>query len=515
MQPFFRSFCFFILIYCSHAFLTAGCVPVADSDQASAKRAMLGAWLPYAEQSVRLKVLVINYDPIVSGGSLREQHFWQDPRELVTGFSEALYQASGGGVAYDIVDWKDVDAFPPMIGEQFNETSYEQCLNDGSSCYNTKNADYEKIVRDHDLCNRVAQREVDEVLLLGAPGFGFFESSMVGRDSFWINGPTVSVSRRSCSRRFVLMGFSYERHVAEMLHDYGHRVDDTLKHVEEAGKLPKGNYEKFSKYLGTSSNGIAGCGDTHHPPNSAAGEEYNYNSPLEVSSTCHAFGPVPDQSFPTTQFDCDHDDGWGCVESEYHKWRFAKLPRTKNENWWKFIAVNSTNFSDGETNPPDVSLINESDDPDLVLVDDTDVDNTSSNSPDDSFVEPLHASTPPPSGNLSCPTHNSHTTGLSFVCEDGLFTQGDEFGQDFGPCKQTADGWVPASSGQLCNGWLCPGSTSENYDLHHAPTGDSLAGLDGHYVCACDPCRGVLTWKLVCDLDGADNYKLPLNGSCG
>ena len=42
--------------------------------------------------------------------------------------------------------------------------------------------------------------------------------------AFWCNGPAME---QDC-RRFVIMGFNYERSVKEMVHDYGHRAESLL-----------------------------------------------------------------------------------------------------------------------------------------------------------------------------------------------------------------------------------------------------------------------------------------------
>jgi hypothetical protein len=60
--------------------------------------------------------------------------------------------------------------------------------------------------------------------MFGGPYFGFYESRMVGKGAFWCNGPAIE---QDC-RRFVIMGFNYERDVKEMVHDYGHRSESLL-----------------------------------------------------------------------------------------------------------------------------------------------------------------------------------------------------------------------------------------------------------------------------------------------
>ena len=95
--------------------------------------------------------------------------------------------------------------------------------------------------------------------MFGGPYFGFYESRMVGRGAFWCNGPGIE---QDC-RRFVIMGYNYERDVKEMVHDYGHRSESILaKHFDsetylrklyrlEPTPAPANAYEQFLLDIGT------------------------------------------------------------------------------------------------------------------------------------------------------------------------------------------------------------------------------------------------------------------------
>jgi hypothetical protein len=85
-------------------------------------------------------------------------------------------------------------------------------------------ADYARILADFNVLPAVKDGSIDEVWLFGGPLFGFPESCMVGKSAFWCNGDPIQAD----SRRFVVMGFNYERSVREMVHDYGHRVESLL-----------------------------------------------------------------------------------------------------------------------------------------------------------------------------------------------------------------------------------------------------------------------------------------------
>jgi hypothetical protein len=70
---------------------------------------------PVPASSVAPRVLVINFDPIVhthGGRPLHEVCGWHDPRTLMDGYIADLAACSGGYVRYEIIDWRDVDAYP-------------------------------------------------------------------------------------------------------------------------------------------------------------------------------------------------------------------------------------------------------------------------------------------------------------------------------------------------------------------------------------------------------------------
>ena len=54
----------------------------------------------------------------------------------------------------------------------------------------------------------------------------FYESIMGGAGAFWCNAPPMK-NTAQCPRRFVVMGFNYERYVGEMLEILRppHRID--------------------------------------------------------------------------------------------------------------------------------------------------------------------------------------------------------------------------------------------------------------------------------------------------
>ena len=115
---------------------------------------------------------------------------------------------------YDRAHRIDVDEFPrKQDGFQYTAASYLAMMQDAKTHHEPDGVDYWKIVNDHHLIDRVMGSEIDEVWLFGAPYFGYWELHMVGKGAIWCNSSPLANSGR-CARRFVIMGFNYERGVA-------------------------------------------------------------------------------------------------------------------------------------------------------------------------------------------------------------------------------------------------------------------------------------------------------------
>ena len=139
-----------------------------------------------------------------------------------------------------------------------------------------------------------------------------------------------------CTRPFIVMGFNIKRSHVEMLHNFGHRVDHMLNYYS-IHPVPGLDPATASLYKRPKSGiGFAGCGSTHNPPNTADGkeEELLYGLQAPVASLCDSVGPVPDPSASARLITCSE---WFCQESPYHRWRFMKLPRTLETNWWRLF----------------------------------------------------------------------------------------------------------------------------------------------------------------------------------
>jgi hypothetical protein len=215
------------------------------------------------------KVLVIDFRP--AGVPAH----WNSSNRLISQYIDAMRNVSRNILQYQVVETLQVAEYPVLAnGLRYTDTIYATALGDDKTAWRDANgnylfADYDQIIQQFDLLQKVESAQIDEVWMFGGPYFGFYESRMVGSGAFWCNGPAIE---QKC-RRFVIMGFNYEREVKEMVHDYGHRAESLLakhfgseKHLRkmyrlETDSVPSNAYEQFLVDLGT----------VHRKP---GGEEY-------------------------------------------------------------------------------------------------------------------------------------------------------------------------------------------------------------------------------------------------
>jgi hypothetical protein len=294
-------------------------------------------------QPTLLRTLLIVYDPVIdktSGKKLLEFMRWNKVDDLIKGYISDITQVSGGLVRYQIVERIDVDAFPAKVdGYVYDAQTYLNVLRGVSPPYMPQEADYYAIIERFNILQRVANNEIDEVWVFNFPHAGFYESIMGGPGAFWCNAPPL-VNTRASQRRFVIMGFSYERGVGEMLENMGHRAESIMEKTFENIRGEDNLWKRFIRYEKTHP-GQAALGNVHFAPNSV--RDYDWGNRSTVMSECddwlYNFPNFQGITRKVTAAD------WGNGDTrEHHKWwmkHFPKIIGSKNGvsyNWWQYIA---------------------------------------------------------------------------------------------------------------------------------------------------------------------------------
>lgn len=286
------------------------------------------------------RVLLVIYDPVintVTGEKLSEKMNWHRVDDLVAGFIADIASTSSGLARFQVVDRIELNEFPPKTdGFRYTPETLMAVLQ-GAAPHTPSMVDYDYIMRQLNILPRIQSREIDEVWLFAFPHAGFYESRMAGIGAFWCNSPIME-NTDGCNRKFIIMGFSYERQVGEMLESFGHRSESILiKTFEKA--LPGMNlYERFSR-VDKKNPGLAEVGSIHFAPNSET--DYDWNNPRLVSSRCDDWLHFPGLPVPARLVNADE---WGNGDVRlHHKWWFTHLPKAAGRtasianNWWQYI----------------------------------------------------------------------------------------------------------------------------------------------------------------------------------
>jgi len=289
------------------------------------------------------KVLVIVYDPIMdksTGDTLSQQRKWYNPTDLVAGFMADLEQVSGGMARYQVVQRVNVDEFPAKTdGFQYNPQTYMAVLQGTASPHTPAEVDYYAILNKYNVLQRVARNEIDEVWIFGFPHAGFYESTMGGPGAFWCNGPVLK-NTESSKRRFILMGFSFERYIGEMEESYGHRAESIMDKTFSKTSGDANLWKRFTRYEKVAP-GKSACGSVHFAPNSQ--KDYEWGNLTPVISECYDWL----LNFPNFKGDkrIVGPSEWGSGEIRaHHKWWFNHFPRVAgrrngiHNNWWQYVV---------------------------------------------------------------------------------------------------------------------------------------------------------------------------------
>ncbi len=311
-------------------------------------------------QSITTKALVITYNPTMdsaTGKKLTDLEGWSSPDVLLNGYIGSLLQVSNGLANHQIVQNIVLDEFPALTdGFQYTAQSFLSVLNSSTPMHNPSGIDYNAILTRFNILQRVANNEFDEVWIMGFPYAGLYELIMAGDGAFWCNAPALA-NTASCNRRFVIMGFNYQREVGEMLHSYAHRAESIMAQVFNCQDFLAWAYRPnrtpttisagqtlnlFQRFIlyNQIAPGQAGVGLVHFAPNST--QDYDWGNQTQVNSTCYDWLAFPNLTGSTRSVDCSE---WGNGDDgAFQQWWLNHLPRVngiKNgiyNNWWHYIA---------------------------------------------------------------------------------------------------------------------------------------------------------------------------------
>lgn len=284
------------------------------------------------------RVLLVIHDPVAQNGrKVRRLLHWNDPDTLVHRYIDDVGHASYGYANYEIVARVVVDGFPVKEdGFVYTADSYLRAWQNRAGFHQPDRVDTPRLLQEFDVMEKINHNQIDEVWLFGFPYAGYYESMMVGPDAFWCNAPPLPDSRYR--RRFVVMGFSYERGVGEMLENLGHRAESIMDHVY---RHRRGSANLWQRFIRTEKShpGRAECGNVHFAPNSE--RDYDWGNPRPVMSRCDDWYNFPDLQGTARRVNCRQ---WGNGDMrQHHLWWLRHFPHVAGEtegisnNWWQYV----------------------------------------------------------------------------------------------------------------------------------------------------------------------------------
>jgi hypothetical protein len=276
--------------------------------------------------------------PSAGGVSLQQAFGWNDPDRLIDDFISAMREASYGIAQFEVVERTEVDEFPIKAdGFRYEPEPFEQSWRRKGGFHQPDLVDYRALLSQFNIIEKVTAGEIDEAWLMAFPYAGYFESTMGGPGAFWCNSPPLP-DTESTPRRFVLMGFNYERGIGEMMESFGHRAETIMAKVYKAVAAEDNLWERFTRY-DRQNPGASEVGNMHFAPNSQ--RDYDWGNRRSVTSACDDWVDFPHLSGERRGVNSNE---WGGGDIRlHHAWWFRHLPHAEGEtegvsnNWWEYI----------------------------------------------------------------------------------------------------------------------------------------------------------------------------------
>ncbi len=324
------------------------CAVVGTLLTPSPASAAVAAAHPHEAPTLDVRVYVLDFDPIIHGQPVSQLEGWNDPLALDSQYISDVSASSAGTVDQRIAHTSVIRTFPTKPGGfVFTPEEYLACLTSADrapACGQL--IDYGAVLNTQydrhypSACEALRKHRVDEIWLWGGPWFGYFEYQIVDPSSLCA----------SVDQRFVVMGFSYERTVAEMLHDLGHRSEALVQAGIGFSLWDRfdGQRERYGEPYDCPPEpdathpevdaSTAHAGNVHFPPNAYC--HYQYDRPLTVLSDAYQWAGFPTLNGGQTPVS---DATWGGTQEGFLMWWLARFPRNPGStagvynDWWRYV----------------------------------------------------------------------------------------------------------------------------------------------------------------------------------
>lgn len=341
-----------------------------------------------------INVLIVEIDPVLRGGVINGVNcenkkasdcLGQDSQSAVDELVEDLEYASHDNIKVNIVKTDHLNEFPTNettttlingdISYKLDEETWLYIMKNGwygfwdneiVKQFEPYSFNYQYLIDKLDLVNRKNNNEFDEIWLLNVDPINTYETMMVGKTAYWINGEPLIAD---CDN-FKIVNVSISRKDAN-LECFGHAAENILSKVfkstlntysKNSETIDNTNYnnlslwEKFilNDYFNTKKNtGLSGVGNVHFSPNSESDYDWaNYSN--KVYSKWQEWENYPNLTLleSTSIFDPKsayldiYVPGTYSEARQHHRWWFSLMPhlteRTDDgylNDWWIYLTT--------------------------------------------------------------------------------------------------------------------------------------------------------------------------------
>ena len=298
-----------------------------------------------------VKVALIIQDPIIPQfGNIRihQKWNWTDPNTMVTQLRQEFMNVSDSTVNFEIAEFHEDQNIFTMIDSTYmsldtiayyfqnSYTLYTELKNIAET-QGRVHYDYNGMIDFYDLDTKRNNGDIDEVWVYAFPFGGMYESILAGPGAFWWNAPPLP--HPGLEKILSIMGWNYERGVAEAMHSVGHRFESALWHAfgrwNNQSNDPN-NWEIFTR-INRDNPGKANVGNIHFPPNGTS--DYDYSNSTNVITYADNWKRFPYLLNQTRTINCSE---WGCGQLGYMRWWFSHIPRFTGvtdsilNDWWYY-----------------------------------------------------------------------------------------------------------------------------------------------------------------------------------
>ncbi|MEJ2637091.1 MAG: T9SS type A sorting domain-containing protein [Calditrichia bacterium] len=311
------------------------------------------------DDPMTIKVAVVYQDPVVDSTNNKRIHQvwgWADPKQLIGQLVEDFNQMSHGVINFQIVEVHDDDQiFTTIDGQQMSiDTLAYYILTPGKLYGRTTPGtmqymaeiegrvkfDYRGMCDAYNFGPKRNNGEINEVWVYSFPFGGMYESQLMGPDAFWWNSPPIT-DYAPLQKLLSVMGWNYERGIAEAIHSVGHRAESAMWKVYQRWDTQNANpnaWELFTR-IDKDVPGKAQVGNVHYPPNGQS--DYDYSNTRYVTCYADNWKRYPILLDQNREINCTE---WGSTQEGYMKWWFGHFPYFKGvtngvlNNWWYYVV---------------------------------------------------------------------------------------------------------------------------------------------------------------------------------